>query len=122
MLYNALGIEFCDLYDGADNISSIIKALLFLCNANEEYLDNIDDWTEVIQFLKDKELIDDFIVRYANSSLMVDDSILILIGMETIANAILLQEEGEQTQLIEYIDDVATDFCMELVETHLKDT
>lgn len=122
LLYNALGIEFCDLYDGADNISSIIKALLFLCNANEEYLDNIDDWTEVIQFLKDKELIDDFIVRYANSSLMVDDSILILIGMETIANAILLQEEGEQTQLIEYIDDVATDFCMELVETHLKDT
>lgn len=122
LLYNALGIEFCDLYDGADNISSIIKALLFLCNANEEYLDNIDDWTEVIQFLKDKELIDDFIVRYANSSLMVDDSILILIGMETIANAILLQEEGEQTQLIEYIDDVATDFCMELVGTHLKDT
>ncbi len=122
LLYNALGIEFCDLYDGADNISSIIKALLFLCNANEEYLDNIDDWTEVIQFLKDKELIDDFLVRYANSSLMVDDSILILIGMETIANAILLQEEGEQTQLIEYIDDVATDFCMELVETHLKDT
>lgn len=122
LLYNALGIEFCDLYDGADNISSIIKALLFLCNANEEYLDNIDDWTEVIQFLKDKELIDDFIVRYANSSLMVDDSILILIGNETIANAILLQEEGEQTQLIEYIDDVATDFCMELVETHLKDT
>lgn len=122
LLYNALGIEFCDLYDGADNISSIIKALLFLCNANEEYLDNIDDWTEVIQFLKDKELIDDFIVRYANSSLMVDDSILILIGMETIANAILLQEEGEQTQLIEYIDDVATDFCMELVETQLKDT
>ena len=122
LLYNALGIEFCDLYDGADNISSIIKALLFLCNANEEYLDNIDDWTEVIQFLKDKELIDDFIVRYANSSLMVDDSILILIDMETIANAILLQEEGEQTQLIEYIDDVATDFCMELVETHLKDT
>ena len=122
LLYNALGIEFCDLYDGADNNSSIIKALLFLCNANEEYLDNIDDWTEVIQFLKDKELIDDFIVRYANSSLMVDDSILILIGMETIANAILLQEEGEQTQLIEYIDDVATDFCMELVETHLKDT
>ena len=122
LLYNALGIEFCDLYDGADNISSIIKALLFLCNANEEYLDNIDDWIEVIQFLKDKELIDDFLVRYANSSLMVDDSILILIGMETIANAILLQEEGEQTQLIEYIDDVATDFCMELVETHLKDT
>ena len=42
--------------------------------------------------------------------------------METIANAILLQEEGEQTQLIEYIDDVATYFCMELVETYFKDT
>ena len=52
---------------------------------------------------------------------MEDDSILKLIGMESIANAILLQEEGEQTQLIEYIDDVATDFCMELVETHFID-
>ena len=122
LLYNALEFGFSDLYNEADNISNIIKSLLFLCNENEEYLDNIDDWTEVIQFLKDKELIDDFIVRYANSSLMEDDSILKLIGMESIANAILLQEEGEQTQLIEYIDDVATDFCMELVETHFKDT
>ena len=92
LLYNALGIEFCDLYDGADKISSIIKALLFLCNANEEYLDNIDDWTEVIQFLKDKELIDDFLVRYANSSLMVDDSILILIGMESTYKKCLREE------------------------------
>lgn len=122
LLYNALEIGFCDLYNEVDNISSIIKALLFLCNENEEYLENTDNWTEVIQFLKDKELIDDFIVRYANSSLMEDDSILKLIGMETIANAILLQEEGEQTQLIEYIDDVATYFCMELVETYFKDT
>ena len=122
LLYNALEIDFCDLYNEADNISSIIKALLFLSNENEEHLENIDDWTDVIQFLKDKELIEDFIVRYTNSSLMEDDSILKLIGMESIANAILLQEEGEQTQLIEYIDDVATDFCMELVETYFKDT
>ena len=122
LLYNALENDFCDLYSDANNISDIIKVLLFLNNENEEYIEDIEDWTEVIQFLRDKELIDDFIVRYTNSSLMEDDSILNIIGMETISNAILLQEEGEQTQLIEYIDDVATDFCMELVETHLKDT
>lgn len=96
--------------------------MLYLCSEKDEYIEEIDDWTEAIQYLKDKELIDDFVVNYTNSSIMKDDSILRIIGTESVANAISLQEEGEQSQILEYIDEIAQEFCMELVEAQFKGT
>lgn len=122
LMYNALGESFCDVYDDTENVSSNIKTLLYLCSKKDEYIEEIDDWTETIPYLKDKELIDDFVVHYTNSSIMEDDSILRIIGTESVANAIALQEEGEQSQILEYIDEVAPEFCMELVETQFQGT
>lgn len=121
-MYNALGESFCDVYDDTEDVSCNIKTLLYLCSEKDEYIEEIDDWTEAIQYLKDKELIDDFVVNYTNSSIMKDDSILRIIGTESVANAISLQEEGEQSQILEYIDEIAQEFCMELVEAQFKGT
>lgn len=122
LMYNALGESFCDIYDDTEDVSCNIKTLLYLCSEKDEYIEEIDNWTEAIQYLKDKELIGDFVVHYTNSSIMEDDSILRIIGTESVANAISLQEEGEQSQILEYIDEIAQEFCMELVETQFKGT